>query len=135
MSFQMQKNIPVRRITINVIVTFQSGKKEQEIFEFSSTMTPLNDSPSDELVLEQRFLTEAISFINQNTEDLTAIRLSYGLPFLQDIPSLHEGGFGFILRNGGRYDFGPNQRGAIVRAVIGVDPLIASKTKAYSHGY
>ena len=119
---------------IECIATFQSHKKQQEIFTLTDVrLLQLNSDAHPKLIrlMEKKITSIAISNLQQDCEDLVKLSLCYSAPILETFQSkkeLEDNGFGYIVRSNGKYYFQPDQRDEITRELCDENPSLAKNT-------
>jgi|TARA_Y100000294_G_scaffold140202_1_gene133896 hypothetical protein len=121
-------NMEEKQVSVNVIATYEN--QEQEWFDTSITIKPINKTIDQQLSVEKKVLKSVIKCLEQNTDDLVKLSLAYTLDDLKSDEDVKENGFGFINRTNSKYYFQPDQRGEFIQMLC-EELDIASKTSSY----
>ena len=122
---------------VECIATFQSHQKHQETFTLTGVpLLQFNCETPPNLIrlMEKKIVSMAISYLQQDCEDLVKLSLCYSAPILetfQNEKEVEDGGFGYIVRSNGKYYFQPDQRDEITMELCNKDPFLAKNTLPY----
>lgn len=117
-----------RKVSVNVIATYEN--QEQEWFDTTIDIKPINKTIDQQLSVERKVLKQVIKLLEQNTDDLVKLSLAYTLDDLKSDEDVKENGFGFINRTNSKYYFQPDQRDELVQLIC-EELDIATKTLSY----
>jgi len=120
--------IKERKVSVNVIATYEN--QEQEWFDTTIDIKPINKTIDQQLSVERKVLKSVIKLLEQNTDDLVKLSLAYTLDDLKSDEDVKENGFGFINRTNSKYYFQPDQRDELVQLIC-EELDIATKTLSY----
>ena len=120
--------IKERKVGVNVIATYEN--QEQEWFDTTIDIKPINKTIDQQLSVERKVLKQVIKLLEQNTDDLVKLSLAYTLDDLKSDEDVKENGFGFINRTNSKYYFQPDQRDELVQLIC-EELDIATKTLSY----
>ena len=120
--------IKERKVSVNVIATYEN--QEQEWFDTTIDIKPINKTIDQQLSVERKVLKQVIKLLEQNTDDLVKLSLAYTLDDLKSDEEVKENGFGFINRTNSKYYFQPDQRDELVQLIC-EELDIATKTLSY----
>tara|TARA_B100000900_G_C20453276_1_gene664090 strand:+ start:77 stop:544 length:468 start_codon:yes stop_codon:yes gene_type:complete len=120
--------IKERKVSVNVIATYEN--QEQEWFDTTIDIKPINKTIDQQLSVERKVLKQVIKLLEQNTDDLVKLSLAYTLDDLKSDEDVKENGFGFINRTNSKYYFQPDQRDELVQLIC-EELDIATKTLSY----
>lgn len=120
--------IKERKVSVNVIATYEN--QEQEWFDTTIDIKPINKTIDQQLSVERKVLKQVIKLLEQNTDDLVKLSLAYTLDDLKSDEDVKENGFGFINRTNSKYYFQPDQRDELVQLIC-EELNIATKTLSY----
>jgi len=121
-------NLKERKVSVNVIATYEN--QEQEWFDTTIDIKPINKTIDQQLSVERKVLKSVIRCLEQDTDDLVKLSLAYTLDDLKSDEDVIENGFGFINRTNSKYYFQPDQRGEFVQMIC-EEMNIANKTQSY----
>jgi len=121
-------NLKERKVSVNVIATYEN--QEQEWFDTTIDIKPINKTIDQQLSVEKKVLKSVIRCLEQDTDDLVKLSLAYTLDDLKSDEDVIENGFGFINRTNSKYYFQPDQRGEFVQMIC-EEMNIANKTQSY----
>ena len=121
-------NLEERKVSVNVIATYEN--QEQEWFDTTIDIKPINKTIDQQLSVEKKVLKSVIRCLEQDTDDLVKLSLAYTLDDLKSDEDVIENGFGFINRTNSKYYFQPDQRGEFIQMIC-EEMNIANKTQSY----
>ena len=121
-------NLKERKVSVNVIATYEN--QEQEWFDTTIDIKPINKTIDQQLSVEKKVLKSVIRCLEQDTDDLVKLSLAYTLDDLKSDEDVIENGFGFINRTNSKYYFQPDQRGEFIQMIC-EEMNIANKTQSY----
>ena len=121
-------NLKERKVSVNVIATYEN--QEQEWFDTTIDIKPINKTIDQQLSVERKVLKSVIRCLEQDTDDLVKLSLAYTLDDLKSDEDVIENGFGFINRTNSKYYFQPDQRGEFIQMIC-EEMNIANKTQSY----
>ena len=121
-------NLKERKVSVNVIATYEN--QEQEWFDTTIDIKPINKTIDQQLSVEKKVLKSVIRCLEQDTDDLVKLSLAYTLDDLKSDEDVIENGFGFINRTNSKYYFQPDQRGEFIQMLC-EEMNIANKTLSY----
>ncbi len=124
----MENNIKERQVSVNVIATYEN--QEQEWFDTSIVIKPINKTIEQQLSVEKKVLKQVIACLENDKSELVKLSLAYTLDGMKSDKDLIENGFGFITRTNSKYYFQPDQRGEFVQMLC-EELNIADKTLSY----
>ena len=91
--------------------------QEQECIDCLIDVTPINQTIDNQLEVEKEIVKQIIPYLENDTDELTKLSLSYTTPF-DSKEELINSGYGFILRTNSKYYFTPEYREEFLEEIV-----------------